>query len=383
MKIAFLTPEYPHNFTKNAGGLGTSIKNLAHAISEDNHEVTILVYGQDKDEVFFDEKVKVQKVKNTKIKGFSWYFTRKKIENIINILYEHKEIDIVEAPDWTGITSFIQPEKCPIIIKLNGSDTYFCHLDKRKVKWQNKFHERRALKNADAHISVSKFTAEQTNKVFDLNINFKIIPNSIDINVFKPQEQPLNKIKKILYLGTLIRKKGLLELPHIFNRVVEEYENVQLDLVGADSFDIKTQSNSTYALMKPIFSSAATSRQHYHGKVPYTEVKKIIKNADIIVYPTFAEALPVTWLEAMAMGKIIVASNVGWAEEVVDHGVDGFIEHPTNHQEYASYILGVLNEKFDLNQIRKNARTKIENKFSNRIVAQQNIDFYKEVIKSK
>jgi hypothetical protein len=49
---------------------------------------------------------------------------------------------LVEAPDWTGITSFIDA-KCPVVIRLNGSDTYFCHLDQRPVKWNNKFHEKR------------------------------------------------------------------------------------------------------------------------------------------------------------------------------------------------------------------------------------------------
>ena len=79
----------------------------------------------------------------------SWWLTRKKLERLINTLYDRKEIDLVEAPDWTGITSFIKPQKCPIVIRLNGSDTYFCHLDHRPVKWINKFHEKKALENAD------------------------------------------------------------------------------------------------------------------------------------------------------------------------------------------------------------------------------------------
>jgi hypothetical protein len=62
---------------------------------------------------------------------------------------------------------FISPEKCPVVIRLNGSDTYFCDLDKRPVKWSNKFHEKRALQKADALLSVSQFTADKTNEVLD------------------------------------------------------------------------------------------------------------------------------------------------------------------------------------------------------------------------
>jgi glycosyltransferase involved in cell wall biosynthesis len=186
MKIAFLTPEYPHDLTGKSGGIGTSIKNLAQAITEEGHEVMILVYGQRKDEVFFDENIKVIQIQNVKFKGLSWCLTRKKIQGIIDRLSNEDNLDIVEAPDWTGITSFITPKKCPVIIKLHGSDTYFCHLDGRTVKWINRFHEKRALITADAHISVSEFTAKTTNQVFDLNINFKVIPNSINIEVFNP-----------------------------------------------------------------------------------------------------------------------------------------------------------------------------------------------------
>jgi hypothetical protein len=51
MKIAFLTPEYPHPLTGNSGGIGTSIKNLAVGLVAAGCEVRILVYGQDQDAV--------------------------------------------------------------------------------------------------------------------------------------------------------------------------------------------------------------------------------------------------------------------------------------------------------------------------------------------
>ena len=380
MKIAYLTPEYPHKKTGSSGGIGTSIKNLANALAILGHQITILVYGQQKDDFFWDNQIKVIQLKNIKIKGLSWYLTRKKIEHKINELYYLNEINIVEAPDWTGITSFIQPELCPVVIKLNGSDTYFCNLENRKVKWINQFHEKRALKKADGHIAVSQFTAQKTNEIFKLKINFKIIPNSIDTSLFKPLKSPKNKVKQILYLGTLIRKKGLLELPYIFNQVVDNFENVELVLIGSDSFDIKTKSKSTYDLMQKLFSTKAISRQKYLGKIPYDDVKNHIGKADVIVYPSFAEALPVTWLEAMAMGKAVVASNVGWAKEIITHKEDGFIVSPKKHKEYANYILKILTGKIDTSEMSKRARHKIISKFSNQLIAEQNLVYYKKII---
>lgn len=382
MKIAFLTPEYPHAKTGKSGGIGTSIKNLAVGLLAQGSTVRVLVYGQKEEGVFEDNGIIIQQIKNVKFKGLSWYLTRKKLERIINQLYDLKEIDLVEAPDWTGITSFIQPRKCPIVIRLNGSDTYFCHLDQRPVKAINKFHERRALEKADGLISVSQFTADLTNEVFGLQKKFTIIPNSIDVNLFSGNIKNPNE-NTILYFGTLIRKKGLLELPLIFNAVIQKRPKTKLILVGKDAPDIISGSPSTWSMMQSLFTAAALQNVHYLGSVPYHEIKKQIELATVCVFPSFAEALPVSWIEAMAMQKAVVASNIGWAKEIIDNGVDGFLVSPQNYQEYANRILELLENSKMQEKFGINARKKVMIKFSTEKVAQQSLSFYKNIIEAK
>lgn len=380
MKIGFLTPEYPHEKTGNSGGLGTSIKNLAHALTGLGHEVMILVYGQKQDAIFLDNAVEVHQIKNIKIKGLSWFFTRKKIEKIINTLYEKNKIEIVEATDWTGITSFIQPKKCPIVIKLNGSDTYFCHLDKRPVKWINKFHEKRALQNADGHVSVSDYTAKMTNEVFNQQHNFTVIPNGIDMTLFQNEKTNSTDTTTILYFGTLIRKKGLLELPHAFNIIHEKNPNAQLVLVGKDASDIISGNASTWQMMQELFTPSALEKVTYFGPVAYSEVKKQIEKATVCVFPTYAEALPVSWLEAMAMEKAIVASNIGWGNEIVEDGISGFLAHPSNHQVYADKILQLLTDVSLRTTMEQNAKLRILSHFEIHLIANHNLDFYQKIV---
>jgi glycosyltransferase involved in cell wall biosynthesis len=376
MKIAFLTPEFPHPKTGSAGGIGTSILNLSKGLIEQGHEVLVLVYGQNKDEVFNENGIVFYRIKNVKLKGLSWFLTQKKIEKLINTLVHEQKIDIVEAPDWTGITSYIQP-KCPLVIRLNGSDTYFCHLDNRPVKWRNRFHEKRALQKAHNLLSVSQFTADRTKELFQLKREFTIIPNSIDIATFE-NDGNLLEIKKntILYFGTLIRKKGLLELPFIFNEVVKKDKSAQLILVGKDSSDIISGNSSTWQMMQKLFSKEALANVTYFGSVPYQEIKAIIKQATVCIFPTFAEALPVSWIEAMAMQKPIVASNIGWASEIIDDGVNGFLVHPKNHEEYANKIVTLVDNLDLQTQFGIEARKKIEAQFSIEVVARKSVEFY-------
>ena len=386
MKIAFLTPEYPHPNTGSSGGIGTSIKNLAVGLLAEGCLVRVLVYGQKEEAIFDDNGIAIQQIKNVKFKGLSWWLTRKKLERIINELYAHQEIDLVEAPDWTGITSFIQPQKCPIVIRLHGSDTYFCHLDHRPVKWKNKFHERRALQKADALLSVSQFTADVTNQIFGLKKEFAIIPNSIDVNLFNGNINDNSNIKNmgtntILYFGSLIRKKGLLELPLIFNEVFQKNLKAQLVMVGKDVPDIVSGSSSTWAMMRQFFTPEALQNVRYLGSVPYSEIQKQIEQATVCVFPSFAEALPVSWLEAMAMQKPIVASNIGWASEIINDGIDGFLVHPKHHEEFASQINTLLISPNLLVTFGVAARKKVKEEFSVDVISKKNLEFYSSIRK--
>ncbi|WP_431243028.1 glycosyltransferase family 4 protein [Flavobacterium sp. P21] len=321
----------------------------------------------------------IQQIKNVKVKGLSWWFTRKKLERIINELYSNREIDLVEAPDWTGITSFIKPNKCPIIIRLHGSDVYFCHLDDRPIKWKNKFHEERALKNADALLAVSKFVADKTNSVFGLNKKFVIIPNPINSKLFQNDNENNYTDQTILYFGSLIRKKGLLELPLIFNKVLEKNLNAKLILIGKDVPDIISGNDSTWGMMQKLFSEKALKNVQYLGSVPYEEIKQKIQQSKVCVFPSFAEAFPVSWLEAMALEKPIVASNIGWANEMIDDGKSGFLVNPKDHVLYAKRIIDFLEDENLCVKVGKQARKKVEESFDMGVLAKKNIEFYKKI----
>lgn len=378
MKIAFLTSEYPHSKTKGFGGIATSIKNLASGLTKAGYTTSVLVYGQDEDDFFDDNGVSVYKIKNIKVKGLSLLLTQRKIKRLIDDLYSKGLIDVVEAPDWTGITSFIKPKKCPVTIRMNGSDTYFCDIEKRPSKFTNRFLEKRALKNADALISVSAFTADYTRKLFGLTQKITIIPNGVTVDDFTKKNGEIIP-NTILYFGTLIRKKGCLEIPYIFNEVIKVNPSAKLLLVGSDTSDISTGSKSTWELMQKMFSPKAFSNVDYLGRKPYHEIRDVIEKANVCIFPSYAEALPVSWLEAMSLEKPIVASNIGWANELMTNGIDGFLIYPTEHKAWANAINLILSDTVLADKLGTNARDKVIKNFSNEVLIKKNLDFYKNI----
>ena len=379
MHLGFLTPEYPHPRSSTpAAGIGTSIRNMVEELQRRGVHISIFVYGQHEDAVFTENEVTIHLIKQQKFRFFGWYLHRKFLQNYLNKHIAVGKIDAIEAPDWTGITTFIKL-RCPLVIRMNGSDTYFCHLEKRPQKKKNFWFEKIALQQADHLLSVSRFTAEKTKELFHLDGRIEVIPNSVDVDRFKPAAPQPPQQDRILYFGSIIRKKGVLELPHIINRIIEKKPSAELVFVGKDVEDVKT-GRSTIELVKEKLSPTALERVDWIGSLPYESVLKEIAKASVVVLPSYAEALPMTWIEAMAMEKALVTSDIGWAKEVMVDGETGFTVDPKNHQQYSEKVLLLLNDQKLAVQMGKAARKRVVEKFSTEVVGEQNARLYEGVV---
>lgn len=380
MHIAFLTPEYPHEHVQHAAGIGTSIKNLVMALFKKGVTISVFVYGQSETAVFEEEGVKIHLIKTQKYKVFGWFFHRKYIQNYLNRYIVSEGIDLVEAPDWTGITAFMNL-KAPLVIRFHGSDTYFCHLEQRKQKVKNFWFEKLAIDSAQAYIAPTHFAGELSKKLFDIkNKTIQTIHNGLDLDHFQNMDPLGYENGLILYIGTIIRKKGVLELPAIFNKVRKQYPNARLVLIGSDSYDIQTNSKSTWELVQQEFENEDLKHVSYLGKIPYQEVQDYIKKANVCVFPTFAETLGMVTIESMALQKPVVNSNIGWAQELLVDGESGYLVHPKDYDEFSNKIVGLLQGDILCYTIGKAARIRIESVFDIEKIAEQNVDFYKSII---
>ncbi|UJH92536.1 glycosyltransferase family 4 protein [Antarcticibacterium sp. 1MA-6-2] len=142
-------------------------------------------------------------------------------------------------------------------------------------------------------------------------------------------------------------------------------------------------SKPTQKLIENKLSPAARSNVVWTGVLPYEKVLDQIAVANVVVLPSFAEALPMTWIEAMAMEKALVTSDIGWAKEVMIDGKTGFTVAPKDHRLYSEKILQLLNDPALALQMGKAARQQVVRKFSTEVVVKKNIDFYEGVVSGR
>lgn len=380
MHIAFLTPEFPHAKVVHAAGIGTSIKNLATALVKQEVRVTVFVYGQKTQETIFENGITIHLIKNKNYKLLGWFFHRKYIQNYCNRIIKEENIELLEAPDWTGITAFMK-FPIPLVIRFHGSDTYFCHLENREQKRKNFWFEKLAVNKAKAFVAPTAFAGDVSKQLFKIkNKEVKTIHYGLELDNFTNHSPEFFEKGIILYVGTLIRKKGVLELPEIFNQVRQKNPEAKLVLIGSDSFDVKTNTSSTWQLMQKQFVNDDLKNVEYIGKISYNEVQKYIKQANVCVFPTFAETLGMVTIESMAMQKAVVNSNIGWAQELIVSEESGFLVHPENHSLYADKIIQLLQNDLLCFQIGKHARTRVENKFDINKLVSENVEYYKKII---
>lgn len=377
MHIAYLTPEYPHPRLGNSGGMGTSIKNLVTALVAEGHQVSLFIYGQKRDDVFCENGVTFHLIRYIKYRFGGFFLYRKHIQQYVN--RNSQEVDLIEAPDWTGITAFMNLKK-PLVIRFHGSDTYFCHIEDRPQKIKNAFFEKQAVKSANAFIAPTTFAGIESMRLFGQPLEkLEVIHYGLELDKFVNDHPETFKSKRLLNIGTLIRKKGVFQIIEMFNNLIEKHPEATLYFVGADSYDVQTGSYSTWALMQEKMTQASKNNIYYLGKIPYARVTDEIRKSHVCVFPSLAETLGMVTIESMALQKAVVNTNIGWAKDLIEHGVDGFMHHPDNIEAYVGTIDLLFNDLKKVQEVGKQARQSVENKFDIRRLVRNNITFYKSI----
>jgi glycosyltransferase involved in cell wall biosynthesis len=374
MHVGFLTTEYP---PLPSGGIGTSVRNLARALVAAGHRVTVVGWGPEAR--FEDGGVRVRFLGDTRMPSLGWLLNRARARAKLLRLVEKEGLDVVEAPDWCGPSAGLRLP-CPLGVRCHGSATYFAGLLGERVRPSIMLAERMALEGADGLASVSRFTADRTRELFGLADRFRVIPNGVDLSRFRPGLPGDVEPGTVLYLGTLIRKKGVLDLGPAFSRVVRREPGARLVLAGRDSPDRRTRSASTWSLLEAALSMPARARTDLLGEVPYEEVQDRIRRAAVCVFPSYAEAQPLAWLEAMACGRPLVGYDQGWAREVVRPGVDGILVPEGDTEALSDAVLSLLADPERAAELGASARQRVEAEFDAGLAAERSLAWYRSLL---
>ena len=252
----------------------------------------------------------------------------------MNAIYREISPDILHSHMPLPWAYVFAKAKCAKIVTCHGLG-FSESSEYPRQRHLSRFLLKRALENADIVTAPSKWLADYIEEKYDVSCT--ALPNGVDTNVFAPMKEVRTRNNVILYVGRFVTRKGLRELVEAA-RALQEYE---FWLVGnPKTGTVEVPSLPNLRVMGFVDNVAICYNQ-----------------ASLCVFPSYWENFPMVGLEAMACGRAIVATRIGFSEYVED-GHDGVLVEPGRSDELIQSIKCLMDDGGTRTRLERNAREK-------------------------
>lgn len=204
-------------------------------------------------------------------------------------------------------------------------------------------------------------------------IDLKYYSRTIDVI------ESANKIRKndcftFIFIGRIVRDKGINELIEAFCRLNKEFSKTRLILVGHFESEIDPISKTSNNAIKANNSIEFVGYQ--------SDIRPWLAASDVFVFPSYREGFPNVVIEAGAMGVPSIVTDINGSREIIINNENGCIIPPQD-----SNALYEMMKKFLLNndqtlRMASNARSLIENRFEQSFVRNCQLNYYKSLLKN-
>jgi glycosyltransferase involved in cell wall biosynthesis len=216
------------------------------------------------------------------------------------------------------------------------------------------------------------------------------LSNGVDINnEFNPvkiNKESIIKLKNtfniqekdvvFIFVGRLVKEKGIIELIEAFTKLNSNMTNTKLLLVGDVLASERDQD------IKGVLKSIKANKSIIH-----TGFRKDINNlmylSDVFVLPSYREGLPRSIIEAMALNKPVIATNIRGCREEVIHNYNGFLIEKMNSNHLYEKMRILTNDKDLRHRFGMNGRIKVEESFNEEKILKIQMDLFQSITKDK
>ncbi len=337
MKIALVSPydfAYP-------GGVANHISSLERYLTRMGHEVKVIAPASKAISVFGDRFIPIGKPRPIPTSGSILRITLSlRLSSTIKAVLQREKFDIIHLHEP------FMPMLCSAVLRFSSVPTIgtFHACDGSpgyKLGWPiSAIILKRRRHKLDGKIAVSQPAMEFARKY--IPGDYDIIPNGVDLEQFSPSVSPIEEFDdgklNILFVGRLERRKGLTYLIKAYHKVKQEIPNSRLIVVGPGTRLRKKYEKwvKQHGLKDVVFVGFAAS----------ADLPRYYQTADVFCSPaTSRESFGIILLEAMALGKPVVATNIAGYASVVTHGEEGLLVPPRDSVALAKTLITVMRDE--------------------------------------
>ena len=337
MKIALVSPyDFAH-----PGGVVHHISCLEQQFSQMGHDVKIIAPASKAVHTIGDRFIRIGTPRPVPVSGSIARVTVSvRLESQVKEVFEREKFDICHLHEPlmpTLCTTVLRLKRAPMVGTFHafGASSWYTMFSPL-AKW----YLDRWFTKLDGWITVSRSAFNYVSAFFPAD--YEVIPNGVDTDHFCNSVQPMEKFNdgkfNILYLGRLEKRKGFDYLLRAYTQVKRNFPKCRLIAVGPGVRLRKKYQKRvrSHGLSDVVFTGYAT----------YDELPRYYKTADIVCFPaTGRESFGIVLLEAMAVGKPIIASDITGFSNVMTNEQEGIMVPPRDEDKLADAIIRMMTNK--------------------------------------
>ena len=371
MKILFTSPTY-HPFR---GGAESCIEDLASRFVEKGHNVTVVTARYSSSLAQHETLKGVSVVRlpyPSQSPGKSVRTVSRLLVSLIRLInvIGNGRIDVV-CVGLVGLDTFLilllhYVLKFKLVVYLHGGEIRSYVKISSLIRWTL----RHCLSRCYAAIAVSEqLKAEATAFAPAVRDKIFVIPNGVDIERIKRKPGFESPRDYILFIGRLEPVKDIETLIEAFDRISADAPELDLLVAGSGSLEAK--------LAGEVVQRGLANRIVFLGDQKHSDAYALIKGSRLLVLPSFSEGCPVVLLEALAAGKIAIASNVKGTSEIIQHEVNGLLFRRGDAVELANLIIEYHRDDEKRQRLEKSIQKRDLSDFDIHRTCEQHLDIYR------
>jgi glycosyltransferase involved in cell wall biosynthesis len=231
----------------------------------------------------------------------------------------------------------------PYIPIIRGGD--FANRIRRSPKKAKRF-----LSNASNVVVPSEYMQAELNSA---GFQTQYIPNFIDIEAydFKPRKTLRPRLLWVRSFHKIYNPELALEVASVLR---EKFSDVRLCMVGPD------KDGSLLTCEALANQMSLTDVVDFTGKLSKEKIREISFDYDIFINTTSIDNHPVSVIEAMSLGLVVISTNVGGIPYLIQHQINGLLVPPGSSEGFVKSIESLLGSRIDVQAMQRAAREKVE-----------------------
>jgi glycosyltransferase involved in cell wall biosynthesis len=397
LRIAFATPEYVTEDHFD-GGLANYLNRIAKLLAERGHDVHVVTLSRQDESTFNHEGVTVHRVmlkpswhtfnratRYSLTTTLHWLNFSTQVFRKLKQLHREQPFQLVQYPNYSYCGLLAIPLLRTTHIVRASSNQAALHdaagIPRNfdiAVTEQLEWLQYKMTRNVFApSVAIQKLLTGKLSKRDARLIRSPFYLESLerDKSVY---DQFLEGRKYALYFGRFQLHKGIQTLAQALPRFLEQCPDAYVALVGRD---METKVASSMAAFARAQCGSHADRLIVIEHLPHSQLYPVIEGARIVVLPSLLDNMPNAGLEAMGLGKVVIGTDGTTFEELITHGVNGFLVAPNNPAALAETMIAAWNHP-GLLAIAAAAKQRMHEFVPEKTVASL-LDYYAEVLSLK